>query len=60
MDAILARLVSPLCVQAVYVAPLKALGRERLKDWRKKFGSKLGLSVLELTGDHTPDPESLR
>ncbi len=46
--------------KAVYVAPLKALARERLKDWRRKFGSALGLSVLELTGDVTPDTGALR
>lgn len=46
--------------QAVYVAPLKALARERLKDWREKFGKKMGLGVLELTGDHTPDVNALR
>lgn len=31
--------------KAVYVAPLKALARERLKDWQRKFADKLGLSV---------------
>ena len=46
--------------QAVYVAPLKALARERLKDWREKFGKKMGMGVLELTGDHTPDGDALR
>ncbi|KAJ8608527.1 hypothetical protein CTAYLR_005750 [Chrysophaeum taylorii] len=46
--------------KAVYIAPLKALARERLKDWRRKFGEKLGLSVLELTGDATPDARALR
>jgi activating signal cointegrator complex subunit 3 len=46
--------------KAVYVAPLKALARERLKDWRKKFGEALGLSVLELTGDVTPDTMALK
>jgi activating signal cointegrator complex subunit 3 len=58
--------------KVVYVAPLKALARERINDWRKKFGSatgggrgsstgdKLGWSVLELTGDHTPDMQALQ
>ena len=41
--------------KTVYIAPLKALARERLADWQKKFGSTLGLSVLELSGDVTPD-----
>jgi activating signal cointegrator complex subunit 3 len=44
----------------VYVAPLKALARERMKDWRTRLGGQLGLVVLELTGDVTPDPQSLR
>ncbi|KAJ1446965.1 Sec63 Brl domain-containing protein [Pelagophyceae sp. CCMP2097] len=47
-------------LKAVYVAPLKALARERIKDWRKKFGEKLGLNVVELTGDVTPDSRALR
>ena len=38
----------------VYIAPLKALARERLKDWTHRFGL-LGKSVVELTGDYTPD-----
>jgi len=46
--------------KAVYVAPLKALARERLSDWRKKFGGMLNKSVLELTGDFTPDMNALR
>jgi activating signal cointegrator complex subunit 3 len=39
----------------VYIAPLKALARERLDDWRRKMGQTLGLNVVELTGDVTPD-----
>jgi activating signal cointegrator complex subunit 3 len=46
--------------KAIYVAPLKALARERLKDWKKKLGEKLGLKVLELTGDVTPDISLLK
>ena len=38
----------------VYVAPLKALARERTEDWKEKLGKKLGLSIVELTGDFTP------
>jgi activating signal cointegrator complex subunit 3 len=41
----------------VYVAPLKALAKERLKDWTKKFDKGLGKKVVELTGDFTPDLE---
>ena len=39
----------------VYVAPLKALAKERLQDWREKLGVGLGLNVVELSGDVTPD-----
>ena len=45
--------------KAVYVAPLKALVAERLKDWTAKFGG-LGRRVVELTGDFTPDVAALR
>jgi replicative superfamily II helicase len=44
----------------VYIAPLKALARERLRDWKEKFGRKLGLTVLEFTGDAAPDAAALR
>ena len=30
----------------VYVAPLKALARERVEDWKVKLGLGLGLNVL--------------
>ena len=39
----------------VYIAPLKALVRERLKDWSARFEKKCRFSVIELTGDKTPD-----
>eukprot|EP00189_Rhodosorus_marinus_P000412 CAMPEP_0113954824 /NCGR_PEP_ID=MMETSP0011_2-20120614/863_1 /TAXON_ID=101924 /ORGANISM="Rhodosorus marinus" /LENGTH=2024 /DNA_ID=CAMNT_0000964187 /DNA_START=187 /DNA_END=6261 /DNA_ORIENTATION=- /assembly_acc=CAM_ASM_000156 len=35
----------------VYVAPLKALVRERVKDWKNRLSRKLGKRVVELTGD---------
>jgi activating signal cointegrator complex subunit 3 len=41
--------------KAVYIAPLKALARERVLDWKQKLGGTLGLNVVELTGDVTPD-----
>nr|CAB3223427.1 activating signal cointegrator 1 complex subunit 3 [Phallusia mammillata] len=41
--------------KAVYVAPLKALVRERMKDWSKRLAPKLGLKLVELTGDIAPD-----
>ena len=46
--------------KTVYVAPLKALARERLTDWQNKFGKHLGLTVLELTGDITPEIRDLK
>ncbi len=54
--------------KTIYVAPLKALARERLQDWNRKFGAQggtgrktpgLGLRILELTGDVTPSMEEL-
>ena len=46
--------------KTVYIAPLKALARERLQEWRKKLGETLGLVVLELSGDVTPDVAALK
>ncbi|MFH4974499.1 hypothetical protein AB6A40_001208 [Gnathostoma spinigerum] len=41
--------------KCVYIAPLKALVRERVRDWQEKFGDELHKRIVELTGDHTPD-----
>lgn len=41
--------------QVIYVAPLKALVRERIKDWGAGFCRALGKRLVELTGDYTPD-----
>ncbi|CAL1546557.1 unnamed protein product, partial [Lymnaea stagnalis] len=41
--------------KAVYIAPLKALVRERMEDWKVRIEQKLGKKVVELTGDVTPD-----
>ncbi|KNH09493.1 RNA helicase [Perkinsela sp. CCAP 1560/4] len=38
----------------VYIAPLKALVRERVHDWKARYERILGITVLELTGDRTP------
>ena len=46
--------------KVVYIAPLKALVRERIMDWRKKLSGPLGKKVVEITGDSTPDPSVLR
>lgn len=39
----------------MYIAPLKALVRERMIDWKQRLEVKLGKQVVELTGDVTPD-----
>jgi hypothetical protein len=44
----------------VYIAPLKALVRERLKDWTTLMGPRLGKTVVELTGDFTPGTHAVR
>lgn len=41
--------------KVVYIAPLKALVRERITDWKVRLEEKLGKSVVELTGDVAPD-----
>jgi activating signal cointegrator complex subunit 3 len=44
----------------VYIAPLKALARERLKEWQCKFGqSPLRWRVLELSGETRHDKNAL-
>ncbi|XP_021060227.1 activating signal cointegrator 1 complex subunit 3 isoform X1 [Mus pahari] len=45
--------------KAVYIAPLKALVRERMDDWKLRIEEKLGKKVIELTGDVTPDMKSI-
>ncbi|XP_078430193.1 U5 small nuclear ribonucleoprotein helicase isoform X4 [Wolffia australiana] len=42
-------------VEVVYIAPLKALVRERINDWKKRLVSQLGKKMVEMTGDITPD-----
>ncbi|KAH8857458.1 Activating signal cointegrator 1 complex subunit 3 [Schistosoma japonicum] len=45
--------------RCVYIAPLKALVRERIDDWNIRIGQKLKKRVVELTGDITPDIQQL-
>eukprot|EP00795_Rhopilema_esculentum_P017649 gene17649-9293_t len=45
--------------KAVYIAPLKALVKERIDDWKKRLEKKLGKKVVELTGDVTPDTRAI-
>ncbi|KAK9814715.1 hypothetical protein WJX72_010327 [[Myrmecia] bisecta] len=43
----------------IYIAPLKALVRERIKDWGAGLCRRLGKRMVELTGDFTPDMRAL-
>jgi activating signal cointegrator complex subunit 3 len=44
----------------VYIAPLKSLARERLKEWKKRFGGPpMHWKVLEVSGDTHHDRRSL-
>jgi activating signal cointegrator complex subunit 3 len=47
-------------MKCVYIAPLKALVRERIKDWKIRFEERLGKKVIELTGDFTPDTRAIQ
>ncbi|EAN79402.1 ATP-dependent RNA helicase, putative [Trypanosoma brucei brucei TREU927] len=49
----------PVGSKVVYIAPLKALVKERVKDWMARFSRRLGRRVLELSGDVTPDITAL-
>ncbi|CAK9158874.1 unnamed protein product, partial [Ilex paraguariensis] len=42
-------------MKVIYIAPLKAIVRERMNDWRKRLVSELGKEMVEMTGDYTPD-----
>ncbi|XP_038077615.1 activating signal cointegrator 1 complex subunit 3-like [Patiria miniata] len=42
-------------MKVVYIAPLKALVRERIEDWKVRLQQQLGKNVIELTGDVMPD-----
>ncbi|KAL9618637.1 MAG: hypothetical protein Q9160_006678 [Pyrenula sp. 1 TL-2023] len=46
--------------KVVYIAPMKALVRERVLDWRKRLTRQMGLRLVELTGDNTPDTSTIR
>ena len=45
--------------KVVHIAPLKALVRERISDWRNRFEHQLGKKVVELTGDVTSDARAI-
>uniref|UniRef100_A0A182NQQ9 Activating signal cointegrator 1 complex subunit 3 n=1 Tax=Anopheles dirus TaxID=7168 RepID=A0A182NQQ9_9DIPT len=46
--------------KVVYIAPLKALVKERMDDWKVRIEQKLGKKVVELTGDVTPDIRAIK
>lgn len=46
--------------KVVYIAPMKALVRERVKDWGSRLAGPLGLKLVELTGDNTPDTRTIQ
>jgi len=43
----------------VYIAPLKALVRERVDDWQARLTGPMNKKLVELTGDVTPDLRSI-
>jgi len=48
--------------KVVYIAPLKALARERIQDWSnsKSFaGKQMNKRIVELTGDTAPDQKAI-
>ena len=45
--------------KVVYIAPLKALVKERMEDWKIKIGQKLNKTMVELTGDVAPDQKAI-
>jgi activating signal cointegrator complex subunit 3 len=46
--------------KVVYIAPLKALVRERVDEWTLKLCKPLNKRLVELTGDFTPDIRLLK
>ncbi|CAN6668065.1 RQC trigger complex helicase Slh1p [Trichomonascus vanleenenianus] len=46
--------------KVVYIAPMKALVRERVDDWRKRLVGATKRQLVELTGDSSPDAETIR
>lgn len=56
--AILQAIKNCSAAKCVYIAPLKALVRERFDDWSERFG-KIGVKVIELTGETLPTAKSL-
>lgn len=47
-------------LKVVYIAPMKALVRERVDDWRARIAAHTPHKVVELTGDSLPLPQEIR
>lgn len=47
-------------IQVVYVAPLKALVRERMDNWEKRLVPNTGKRLVELTGETAPDIRAIQ
>ncbi|KAF9306760.1 hypothetical protein BGZ74_003618 [Mortierella antarctica] len=45
--------------KVVYIAPMKALVRERVTDWTARLVGPMNKKLVELTGDVTPDIKSI-
>ncbi|KAF9101073.1 hypothetical protein BGX29_006008 [Mortierella sp. GBA35] len=45
--------------KVVYIAPMKALVRERVTDWTSRLVGPMNKKLVELTGDVTPDIKSI-
>jgi len=46
--------------KVVYIAPMKALVRERVDDWSRRLMGPTNKTLVELTGDTTPDSAAVR
>lgn len=46
--------------KVVYIAPMKALVRERVDDWRERITKNTGFKLVELTGDSLPEAKDVR
>lgn len=45
--------------KVVYIAPMKALVKERVADWNKRLTGPMNRKLVELTGDVTPDLKTI-
>lgn len=46
--------------KVVYIAPMKALVRERVDDWRERICKNTNYKLVELTGDSLPEARDVR